>query len=182
MYVALFVIVYGNLISVGIEYLYSKLNKPFHIFYVLLHTIFGALPGLFIEEPFIHLLTIGGAVTATIYALVDRWMLIRVAKNKSAWPVHLLAPAIFVALFGFAFLQNEPLPPFTAEQAVARATEGTGTDIEKFPKEIGINEEVHDNTLITRETSATPYEAKRIPFLLHSNKPPKQEKRKEHLL
>ena len=123
MYAGIGCLLYGTPISLLIEGAARWLNKRIHlggepghhdtpdadrvagsIFYVALHGIFGLVPGMLFLTP---LLVLCGAAAAVLYALGDRWVRYRLAKNqgiKRIWLLPLafaLVVSIWIELFMF---------------------------------------------------------------------------------
>ena len=111
-YAGAIILIYGNLVSIGIELLQKKgfIRKTW--IYILLHSVFGSANGLLFKEP---LLGLYGMAAAVFYALIDRWLYKRTNARKRIRFFY-LSPIIICGLFwGYFQLISEPLPPFTAE-------------------------------------------------------------------
>ncbi|MGE7879719.1 hypothetical protein [Peribacillus muralis] len=151
MYAGAIVLIYGSLVSVGIEYLQRRRFIKHTWLYVLLHGFFGLLNGLFFQET---AFAVVGMVAASFYAVIDRWLYVRDKVQQSSklfWLFPLLACGL---LCGYFQLLSEPVPPFSKEDAVEFATDGEGTATEYFPKYIGKADEMIHGYHVERETSA----------------------------
>ena len=151
LYVGAVISVYGNLVSVGIEFLYKKGIIQSTWLYVLLHGAFGFLYGLVFRN---LSFSIGGMVVAIIYALIDRWYQARISKQQSFIWFYLSPVFLCMLLFTFFYLRSEPLPRFGMSEAVAVASDGEGTVTDLFPKRVGTWQGEIDGYQIERETSA----------------------------
>lgn len=112
------ILVYGNLISLGIEYVTNRWLKESSIVFVLLHGLFGALPIIWFLQ---WTLTLYAAAAALLYALVDRWIFHRSNKNKHTWPVHAIAPVLFLILLAIFMVKSHPVPNYGAVSAFTTA-------------------------------------------------------------
>ncbi|MFC4777766.1 hypothetical protein ACFO9Q_13290 [Paenibacillus sp. GCM10023252] len=135
MYVVPIVSVYGVLVSIVVEKLLNPLRIPCWLHFILwfvLHGLFGVI------------LSFMGIITAITYAVIDyglRWM-IEAGKLKRRRSVIVIATMPVVLFLGWYLLHfilspEPPKAPFTAEQAVEFATWGEGSNLSKFPKQIG---------------------------------------------
>ena len=151
MYVGAIVLIYGNLVSVGIEYLQEKWFIKHTWLYVLFHGFLGLLNGLFFQET---TLALAGMVVALFYAFIDRWLYVR-DKVQQSTKMFFLFPVLACSLvWGYFQIISEPLPPFSTEEAVESATAGNGTVTDVFPKKVGKWEEMIDGYHVERETSS----------------------------
>lgn len=148
-YAGAVILIYGNLVSVGIEYLQQKGFVKQH-FYIVLHGIFGSAIGLLFQEPMFALY---GSVIAVFYAFIDRWLLRRIRAQKKIWIFYLFPILICTIAWGYLQTLSDPLPPFTAEDAVERATTDHGTAINLFPEQIGTREVKIKGYHVERETA-----------------------------
>ncbi|MFF2856556.1 hypothetical protein [Peribacillus sp. NPDC058002] len=151
MYVGAIVLIYGNLVSVGIEYLQKKWFIKHTWLYVLFHGFFGLSNGLFFQET---TLALAGMVVALFYAFIDRWLYVR-AKVQLSTKMFFLFPVLACGLLsGYFQIISEPLPPFSMEEAVEFATAGNGTVTDVFPENVGKWDGMIDGYHVERETSA----------------------------
>ncbi len=129
-YGGLIILVYGNAVSLIIEFV---LNKWFTVntwVFVFLHGLFGIV---LIESP---ILAVYGVMTALFYAFIDRWILSR-TRNKKRLRLFLIVPlSIYAAIWGvLTWISPEP-PPFTEEDAIAFVSGGNTYD-DRFPDQPG---------------------------------------------
>lgn len=134
LYVGAFILVYGNVISIGVELLQRKYFARLKWLYVGILGIFGALFGIIYEE---KLLAIFGFITAIFFAFLDLWLIRNSYKTKQLFSLILSPFLILFCLWLYLQVMSPPVPPFTQEDAVSFATSGEGTMISEFPKEIG---------------------------------------------
>jgi hypothetical protein len=130
-YEGVIILVYGSLVSALIEFVMSrwfKINTPI---YILFHGVFG----LIMIEPILAVFGVGAAL---LYAIIDRWILLRIKKDKPTLMLMLTPIALFAMTWSVLSFISPDQPPFTAEDAVEFVTSGKGTIIEEFPKEVGI--------------------------------------------
>ncbi|MFF2458713.1 hypothetical protein [Peribacillus simplex] len=151
MYVGAIVLIYGSLVSVGIEYLQKKWFIKHTWLYVLFHGFLGLLNGLFFQET---TLALAGMVVALFYALIDRWLYVRDKVQQSPKMFFLFPVLACGLLWGYFQIISEPLPPFSMEEAVEFATAGNGTVTDVFPKNVGKWDEMIHGYHVERETSA----------------------------
>ena len=151
LYVGVIVLIYGNLVSVGLEYLQKAWFKNHIWLYVLLHAFFGLANGLIFQELGF---AIAGMVVAFVYALIDRWLYVREKVQKSIKLFFILPILTCGLLWGYFEMISKPLPPFTMEDAVEFATAPDGTVTDVFPKEIGKWAGVIEGYHVERETTA----------------------------
>ena len=151
MYVGAIVLIYGNLVSIGLEYSHKKWFIKHTWLYVLLHGMFGLLNGLLFQET---ALALAGMVVALFYALIDRWLYVR-EKVQLSLKMFFLFPAVACGLLtGYFQIISEPLPSFTMEDAVESATDALGNVTDIFPKSVGKWNGIIDGYQVERETSA----------------------------
>ena len=150
-YVGVIVLIYGNLVSVGVEYIQRKWFRPQDWLYVFIVGAFGSIIGLVLEE---KTLAYYGMLAAILYAVIDKWLYKRGTKNKHVKMLFLIPFAFLSIAWGYLQLISPPMPPFTKEKAVEFATSGSeGTTIEKFPKKAAKWEGTIDGYQVKRETS-----------------------------
>ena len=151
MYVGAIVLIYGNLVSVGLEYLHKKWFVKYTWLYVWLHGMFGLFNGLIFQAP---ALALAGMIVALFYALIDRWLYVR-EKVQPSTKMFFLFPVVAGGLLsGYFQVISEPLPPFTMEDAVEFATDGEGNITENFPENVGKWNVIIDSYYVERETAA----------------------------
>ncbi|WP_438298108.1 hypothetical protein [Sporosarcina sp. FA15] len=151
MYIGVIILIYGNLVSIGIEHLQRKWFPRQDWLYVLILGVFGLANGLFFQE---ISLAFYGMLAAILYAVIDKWLYKRNTKNKSVKLFFLIPLASLLIIWGYFQFTSPPMPPFTIEDAVTFATSGEGTTIDYFPKEISAWEGTIDGYEVKRETSA----------------------------
>lgn len=133
-YIGMFVLIYGNLVAVGIESLQRKFFEQADWLYVLILGAFGSAIGLLVPDPGFILV---GILVAMLYGVIDKWLLKRWQEDKGN-KTFFIAPVIaFLLLWIYFLLASPALPPHTAEEAVAFITSGEGTSIDRFPNEVG---------------------------------------------
>ncbi|MDF0728946.1 hypothetical protein PY093_20240 [Cytobacillus sp. S13-E01] len=150
MYVGAVILIYGNLVSLGVEYLQHKWFKNNTWVFIALHVFFGLIGGFVLEFSFF---TVFGVMAALFYACIDRWIFRRKKENKGILWFVLTPVLLFGLLSGYFQLISSPLPPFTQDDAVEFATSGEGTFIDLFPKKVGIWEGTVDSFQVVRKTS-----------------------------
>lgn len=149
-YSGLIILIYGNLISIGVEYIQRKGFIRQDWLHVIILGIFGLLFGLLLQE---LIFAIYGLLTALLYAIVDKYLYVRLKEAKQV-KVLILVPIVSLLLaYGFLQVTSPSMPPFSKEEAVQFATSGEGTPIDYFPKEIGIWEGTVDGYQVKRETN-----------------------------
>ncbi|MBT2701471.1 hypothetical protein J7E79_29915 [Bacillus sp. ISL-40] len=151
MYIGVIILIYGNLVSIVIEYLQSKWFQRHDWLYVLILGVFGLANGIFFQE---RTLAFYGMLAAILYAIIDKWLYKRNTKSKSVIMFFLIPIASLLISWGYFQFTSPPMPPFTKEDAVNFATTGEGTTIEHFPKDIGKWEGIIDGYQVKRETNA----------------------------
>lgn len=151
MYIGAIILIYGNLVSLVIEYLQGRWFQRYDWLYVLILGVCGLANGLFFQE---GTLAIYGMLAAILYALVDKWLYKRKIKGKSIKGYFLIPIFPLLICWGYFQLISPPVPPFTKEEAVHFATSGEGTVIDYFPKEIGKWEGSIEGYQVIRETGA----------------------------
>ncbi|MFE1245049.1 hypothetical protein ACFW35_13030 [Fictibacillus sp. NPDC058756] len=131
-YGGVIILVYGSLVSGVIEFVMNrwfKINTPI---YILFHGVFGLI---MLEVP---ILAVFGVASAILYALIDRWILFRINKDKPTFILILTPFALFTMTWSILSFITPDRPHFTAEDAVEFVTSGKGTIIDKFPKAEGV--------------------------------------------
>ena len=134
MYVGVIVVIYGNLVSLGLEYVHKKWFVQYTWLYILLHGLFGLFNGFLFQATEFAL---AGMIVALFYALIDRWLSIREKAQRSTKMFFLFPVVACGFLSGYFQIISEPLPPFTMEDAVEWATDGDGSMTENFPEKMG---------------------------------------------
>ncbi len=112
------ILIYGNLISIGIEYVVNRWMKGNAIAFILMHGVFGGIPVVWAQQ---WTLTLYASGAALLYAFVDRWIFNRSNKNKHTWPVHTVAPVLFLILFAIFMVKSHPVPNYGAVSAFTTA-------------------------------------------------------------
>ncbi|WP_240375656.1 hypothetical protein [Bacillus piscicola] len=149
-YIGAIILIYGNLVSIVIEYLQRKWFRQRDWLYVLILGVFGLANGLFFQE---RTLALFGMLAATLYAIIDKWLYKRNTKGKSMKMFIILPIASLLLCWGYFHFTSPTMPPFTKEDAVHFATSGEGTVIENFPEDIGKWEGMIEGYQVTRETN-----------------------------
>ncbi|API93154.1 MULTISPECIES: hypothetical protein [unclassified Virgibacillus] len=147
-YIIPVLLLYGGPISIGLEYIYQRGFFKKSWFYNFFHGLFGAIFGLFfLNTPLVLI----GVLIGSSYATVDRLLSQRIMNKKTIW-ISLVSPIVILVLIwgGFQYV-SDPLPPFTAQDAIILATEGEET-LQPFPKKEGISKREIDGYYITYET------------------------------
>ncbi|MCZ8532184.1 hypothetical protein [Psychrobacillus psychrodurans] len=152
LYVGAVVLVYGNIISIGVELLQRKYFVIHRWLYVGILGVFGALFGIAYKE---MTLAIAGFLSAIFFALIDLWLIKNSYKTKQLFFLILSPFLILFSLWLYLQVMSPSLPPFTQEDAVSYATSGEGTMISEFPKKVGTWTGIVDNYEVKRETSVT---------------------------
>lgn len=150
LYIGVIVLIYGNLVSVGVEYIQRKWFTLHDWLYVFIVGIFGSVIGVVLEE---KTLGYAGMLAALLYAVLDKWLDKRGTTNKRVKMLFLVPLVFLVLAWGYLQLISPPMPPFTKEKAVAFATSGDGTTTDNFPKKTGKWEGTIDGYQVTRERS-----------------------------
>ncbi len=155
MYIGIIVLIYGNLVSVGLEYLQKKWFVKHIWLYVLLHGFFGLANGWLFQE---FTLALPGMIVALFYALIDRWLFVR-AKVQKSFKMFFLVPFVICGLlWGYFQIMSEP---YTMVDAIEDAA-ANGTVPDVFPKSVGKWEGQIDGYRVERETTAKKQEEKNI--------------------
>src|SRR5690606_16348941 len=104
------ILIYGNLVSIGVEYLQTKWFKNLDWLYVMILGVFGLANGIFFQE---RTFAIFGMFAAILYALIDKWLVKRKTNSKSMKLFFLLPIASLLICWGYFQLTSPPTPPFT---------------------------------------------------------------------
>ncbi|MGM9986257.1 MAG: hypothetical protein ACI35O_03410 [Bacillaceae bacterium] len=144
------ILLYGNTVSIVIEYLQRKWFQRYDWLYVLILGIFGLASGIFFQE---RTLALYGMLTAVLFAIIDKWLYRRQTASKGVKMFFIIPIVTILLSWGYLQLISPPMPPFTKEDAVEFATSGNGTTMDHFPKELGKSEIMIKGYQITRETS-----------------------------
>lgn len=153
MYVGAIIFTYGNLVSIGIEYLQRKWFQKHHWFSILLHGIGGAAPGLFIPDFQDAFFLLYGMLAAALYACVDRWLYKSASKKKGVKMFFLFSLLAYALCWGYFHFNSPPIPTFTQEDAVDFATADNGTVTDVFSNKIGKWQGNVEDYEVERETS-----------------------------
>ncbi|WP_409300241.1 hypothetical protein [Peribacillus sp. SCS-155] len=152
MYIGTIVLVYGNLVSLGLEYIKNRWSNNHVRLYVGLHGVFGLANGFIFRET---ALAFYGMAAALLYACIDRWVYKRMEEQNDIKMFYLIPVLILSLLWGYYTIISAPEPPFTKHDAVAFATSGSGTaEDDLFPKKIGKWHGTIEGYQVERETSA----------------------------
>lgn len=106
------ILIYGNVVSIGIEYLQSKKFQQKDWLYVLILGIFGLGIGLLFQE---MTAAIYGMIAALIYGVFDKWIYRRNKLGKKIKLFWMIPIALLTLSWGYLELTSPPLPPFTEE-------------------------------------------------------------------
>jgi hypothetical protein len=79
MYIGVIILIYGNLVSIVIEYLQRKWFQQYDWLYVLILGVFGLANGLFFQQ---GTLAFFGMLAAILYAIIDKWLYKRKPASK----------------------------------------------------------------------------------------------------
>jgi hypothetical protein len=150
MYAGVIILIYGNLVSIGLEFLFKKWLHRLQWLYILLHGVFGLVNGLIFQE---KMLALYGMAAALLYALIDRWIYARREKYKSVKLFLIVPIGTILIIWGFLQIISPSMAAFTKEDAVKFVTSGEGTTIDFFPKEIGIWQGIVEGFQVELETS-----------------------------
>ncbi|MBH5319774.1 hypothetical protein I6N90_18405 [Paenibacillus sp. GSMTC-2017] len=154
------ILIYGSLISVGLEFLLPKWIKNRSVLIItqgIGHVAFGALHAILLKLDWFIYFT---AWAALVYFLMDQ-LLICIQNNKhrlKVWIGLFLLPIVITVLVS-ALLPPAPPPlpvgPFTKEDAVSIATAGDGTMTRVYPDQVGKTTTEIDGYSVTRETKVS---------------------------
>ena len=151
MYIGIIILIYGNIVSIAIEYLQRKWFRQHDWLYVLILGFFGLANGVLFQNMIAALF---GMAAALLYGMMDKWLCKRNVKEKSIKPFFIIPIASLVLCWSYLEITSPPKPPFTKEDAVEFATSGEGTVIDEFPDTIGKWEGAIGDYHVIRETSA----------------------------
>lgn len=140
-YVGIIVLIYGNLVSVGVEFLQRKWFQQYDWVYVLILGAFGLIVGIY------------GMISALIYAVIDKWLFKRMIRSQEIKLFLIIPITSILVLWGYFHFTSPQMPPFTKEDAVEFATSGEGTPIEYFPKKVGKWNGIIDGYEVERKTT-----------------------------
>ncbi|WP_138754937.1 hypothetical protein [Paenibacillus sinopodophylli] len=158
MYIGAIIFIYGNAVSLAIEWARCKWFSRQVWLGIGLHAFWGMGLGVVIKS-WIFLLI--GMLIALAYGVLDWWLEARMLKQKRVAFI-LLLPVVLYAVAWAALYEKAPSDPsFTMEEAVAFVVQGGGTDIQVFPDHIGIWHGTIDSYRVVRETSAGPLDENR---------------------
>ncbi|MGG1658451.1 hypothetical protein [Brevibacillus sp. NRS-1366] len=117
----------------------------------LLHVAFGLCFGIVLQS---SLFGIMGGGAAILFFSFDRIIVRAILTLKMKTRViSFIAPVLlFVLIAGAIYATAPPKPPFTAKDAVQFATSGSGTTIDRFPKEEGVVKLQIEGYDVERET------------------------------
>ncbi len=149
-YIGAIILVFGNFVSITIEW-FERRFKPFPWpVFVLLHGVFGLLNGLVF--PAVEF-ALAGFLCAVFYALADRWLLWK-KNSKAVVSALLIVPAVLV-ISSSAIVQwtSPPEPSFKAEDAIEKATGGEDTRAAAFPDVAGTETTTEEGLVVERTTS-----------------------------
>jgi hypothetical protein len=151
MYIGTIILIYGNAVSLGLEWVRKKGMIPYSWIVIVLHGIFGMALGFLFPH---WMLILCGMAIALGYGIIDWWLRIKPLRPAGMLIVVLFPVLLYGGAWGTFEYLSPPMPPFTIEEAVAFATDGEGTSISVFPDEIGRWQGVIDGYQVVRETSA----------------------------
>ncbi|WNS82331.1 hypothetical protein RRU94_16475 [Domibacillus sp. DTU_2020_1001157_1_SI_ALB_TIR_016] len=149
-YIGAIVLVYGNIVSLVIEYFHKKWFKNQDWLYIVILSLFGLANGILFQD---LIFAIYGLVAALLYALIDKWVEKRMENQKSIKIIWLIPFILAFIGWLYFYISSPPVPPFTKEEAVEFATNDNETVIKSFPKEVGKWEGTIQGYNVVRETS-----------------------------
>lgn len=82
-YIGLIILIYGNIVSIIIEYFQRRWFQQYDWLYVLILGLFGLANGILFQAAIAALY---GMAAAILYGIVDKWLYKRSIKNKSIKP------------------------------------------------------------------------------------------------
>lgn len=150
MYIGLIVLIYGNVVSIAIEYLQRKAFQEHDWLYVLILGIFGLGNGVLFQSGTAALY---GMIAAILYGMFDKWIYKRNKMGKKINLFLVIPIASLVVCWGYLEVTSPNMPPFTKEDAVSFATSDDGSIIDEFPKTVGQWEGEIGDYKVIRETS-----------------------------
>jgi hypothetical protein len=140
-YIGIIVLIYGNLVSIGVEFLQRKWFQQYDWVYVLIVSAFGFIVGIY------------GFLSALLYAVLDKWLNKRMINGQGIKRFLVVPITSILVLWSYFHFTSPQMPPFTKEEAVEFATSGEGTPIELFPKKVGKWNGIIDGYAVERETT-----------------------------
>ncbi|MGK7377596.1 hypothetical protein ACSFXN_07115 [Planococcus sp. 1R117A] len=149
-YIGLFVLTYGNAVSIIIESFQQKWFERADWLYVLLLGVAGSAIGLLF--PF-QVFILSGVVVAVLYGVIDKWLLARWQRGKGNQAFFIGSIIAFFLLFGYFLLTSPSLPLLTADEAVETATQDDGTVTDVSPNEAGTWKGEVDGYQVERTTA-----------------------------
>jgi len=149
-FIGLIILIYGNLVSITVEYLQRKLFEQHDWLYVLILGFFGLGNGILFQD---GTFAIYGMLVAIIYGVFDKWIDKRSEMGKGIKPFLIIPIVSLVLCWGFLEIISPPMPPFTKEDAVTYATSGEGSITDEFPNTIGQWEGAIGGHQVIRKTS-----------------------------
>ncbi|MGB3259981.1 hypothetical protein [Paenisporosarcina sp.] len=151
MYIGVIILIYGNLVSVGIEYLQRKWFKRHDWLYVVILGFFGLANQIIFPD---FQMAIVGVLAALLYAMIDKLLYRKMTESKSLKLFFFIPITSLMIFWGYFHVVSPAMPPFTKEDAIEFATSGEGTVIDHFPREIGQWEGKINGYQVTRESNA----------------------------
>lgn len=148
-FVGAVILIYGNTVSIGVEYLQRKWFPRHSWLYILLLGLFGLANGVIFEGMY---LAFYGMLAALLYAVIDKWVQHRFTRNKGIKMFFIVPLVTGFIMWGHLYFMSTPMPPFTAIDAVESATAPTGTVTDSFPRKVGIWEGTVDSYSVQKET------------------------------
>lgn len=150
MYIAPIILLYGNVVSLIIEFVLKKMHLEKRGLSLFLHGLFGLANGMLFSS---WIYAIMGAIAALSYVLIDRWVSKRL-QEKKRMTSYILAPLLFLGLaWGGLEWASPAQPPFTIEDAVKSAIEGDDLRY-GFPKGLGSHKETIEGYQVEWKISA----------------------------
>lgn len=149
-YIGLFVLTYGILVSFIIESFQQNWFKQADWLYILILGIFGSAIGLLFPAP---VFIIAGILVASIYGVIDKWLLKRWQQNQGNKALFLVPLFAYLIVGGFFLFTSPTMPPVTAEDAVEFATYDNGTKTDDFPNKAGTWKGTVDGYEVKRKTA-----------------------------
>lgn len=146
------ILVYGNLVSLGLEYGLKKRFKGNRWLYLGLHAFFGAGLGIVFPGMFYF---VAGAIAALVYVLVDQLLIYFQLRQKKVYLLAFIPIILSITIWGFLESFSPQEPPFTQEDAVKMAARNEGIILGTFPDKVGKVEGTVNDYRVTRESSAS---------------------------
>ncbi|MCG1028436.1 hypothetical protein J5S49_09030 [Virgibacillus halodenitrificans] len=150
MYIGLIILTYGNLVSLAIEYLQRKFFKQHDWLYVLILGFFGLGNGVLFQDV---IAGVFGMIAAVIYGVFDKRIYERNKKGQKIKLFWVIPIVLIVFCWSCLQITSPPMPPFTKEDAVSKATSGEGSVIGDFPNTVGKSKHTIGDYEYLRETS-----------------------------